>query len=182
MFLYHISFGTDSPLDQDIKERLMQQVFSVLPVQADDQQAYMAYHRAESEKRLVAQKTAVRLEKEAQEAARNKPPVRPYRPPQPKKVAPPTPTEEETAAAAAAELAAKEAAEAAAAALAAQNGERVDEQPKEACSPERLEVIKKHLRDIYEEHSPEKISKIDRLMAKYMVRANSSSTFILFSV
>jgi len=50
------SFGTDSLLDKDIKERLMEQVFSVLPVMADDQQAYIAYHKAESEKRLVQSK------------------------------------------------------------------------------------------------------------------------------
>lgn len=48
------SFGTDSLLDKDIKERLMEQVFNVLPVMPDDQQAYMAHHKAESEKRLVS--------------------------------------------------------------------------------------------------------------------------------
>jgi hypothetical protein len=47
------SFGTDSMLDKDIKERLMEQVFSILPVMPDDQQAYLAHHKAESEKRLV---------------------------------------------------------------------------------------------------------------------------------
>lgn len=48
-----ISFGTDSALDKDVKERLMAQVFSVLPVLYDDQQAYIAHHKLESEKRLT---------------------------------------------------------------------------------------------------------------------------------
>jgi hypothetical protein len=58
------SFGTDSPLDKDIKDRLMRQVFSVLPVMSDDQAAYNAFHKAESERRLNAHKAA--KEKEIQ--------------------------------------------------------------------------------------------------------------------
>lgn len=46
------SFGTESPLDLDIKSRLMEQVFNTLPVRMDDEQAYQAYHQFESEKRL----------------------------------------------------------------------------------------------------------------------------------
>lgn len=34
------SFGTDSPLDLDIKERLMEQVFQTIPVMPDDEDAY----------------------------------------------------------------------------------------------------------------------------------------------
>lgn len=59
------SFGTDSPLDKDIKDRLMRQVFSVLPVMADDQAAYTAFHKAESEKRLIAHKLAKEQELKA---------------------------------------------------------------------------------------------------------------------
>ena len=47
------SFGTDSPLDQDIKERLMRQVFKVLPVRADDEQAYSLFHKSEAARRLT---------------------------------------------------------------------------------------------------------------------------------
>jgi tubulin polyglutamylase TTLL6/13 len=46
------SFATESPLDLDIKSRLMEQVFNTLPVRMDDEQAYQAYHQFESEKRL----------------------------------------------------------------------------------------------------------------------------------
>lgn len=46
------SFATESPLDRDIKSRLMEQVFNTLPVRMDDEQAYQVYHQFESEKRL----------------------------------------------------------------------------------------------------------------------------------
>lgn len=59
------SFGTDSPLDKDIKDRLMRQVFSVLPVLPDDQAAYAAFHKAESERRLNAHKAAKEKELQA---------------------------------------------------------------------------------------------------------------------
>jgi hypothetical protein len=61
-----ISFGTDSPLDQDIKERLMSQVLSVLSVKPDDEQAYNAYHKYEANKRLHAKREA---DKQAEVAA-----------------------------------------------------------------------------------------------------------------
>ena len=50
------SFGTDSPLDQDIKERLMDQVFRALPVLSDDESCYLQYHKEQAGKRLTASK------------------------------------------------------------------------------------------------------------------------------
>ena len=52
------SFGTDSPLDQDIKDRLMAQVLASVPVLADDEQAYNAYHKQEATRRLLAKREA----------------------------------------------------------------------------------------------------------------------------
>ena len=47
------SFGTDSPLDEDIKGRLMREIFKILPARADDEAAYVNYHKTESVKRLT---------------------------------------------------------------------------------------------------------------------------------
>jgi len=51
------SFGTDSPLDAEIKGGLMKEVFKVLPARADDEQAYTLYHKAEAAKRLQGKGT-----------------------------------------------------------------------------------------------------------------------------
>jgi hypothetical protein len=50
--IFAFSFGTDSPLDMDIKGRLMQQVLPALSAQYDDEQAYISHHKQEAEKRL----------------------------------------------------------------------------------------------------------------------------------
>lgn len=50
------SFGTDSPLDLDIKRRLMEQVLPALSVQYDDEAAYNAFHKQEAEKRLTSER------------------------------------------------------------------------------------------------------------------------------
>lgn len=63
------SFGTDSPLDLDIKKRLMEQVFATLPVRMDDDVAYSMFHQMESEKRLMKKREdpSVAEEKRAKE-------------------------------------------------------------------------------------------------------------------
>jgi tubulin polyglutamylase TTLL6/13 len=192
------SFGTDSPLDKDIKDRLMRQVFSVLPTMADDQAAYMAFHKAESEKRLNAHKAA--KERELKELKEKPKPNLPNRPSDRKReghsvervspgggIAETEENKDDTSS------------------LRNENQEneeqREQEQPQEnepgtqesnydnsennptsssnpdenaldiideECSPERLEEIKEILLDIYEKRSPEKINKIDRLLAKYI--------------
>jgi hypothetical protein len=191
------SFGTDSPLDRDIKERLMEQVFSVLPARADDQQAYMAFHKAESERRLVAQKRNALLAKQEKEAAdrekerkaaANRPPLRPRE-------------KKEGGAAGAGGTGTGAKADGAAAGGAAgageadgtggaggstspknadgtakqpgesgnaATGEEEDEILDEDCSPERLLEIKAILYDVYSKFSQEKMTKIDRLLAKYV--------------
>lgn len=170
------SFGTDSPLDKDIKERLMQQVFSVLPVMADDQLAYNAFHKAEAEKRLVAQK----IVKEQQLAvlSSQKDPIK-AKPPKSKRL---ERTEENGNAEGVGEDDNKEVGEVLENKLPLENenGGNLSMPPQEengtngndpllteSCSPERVEEIKQILIDIYEKKSPEKINKIDRLLAKY---------------
>mmetsp|Transcript_29667 Transcript_29667/g.50082 ORF Transcript_29667/g.50082 Transcript_29667/m.50082 type:complete len:1391 (+) Transcript_29667:294-4466(+) len=176
------SFGTDSSLDKDIKERLMEQVFSVLPVLPDDQQAYMAHHKAESEKRLIAQRkrNTAAAKAEAEQAAANKnkpkPPVRPRD--GNKKDSPKS-----------------DPAGMAASGAASGNGGPgdnsgsggngtgeggIDEKKDgtaaeddqsiydEDCTPERLQEIKSILYDVYSKYSPEKLPKIDRLLTKYI--------------
>jgi len=51
------SFGTDSPLDMDIKGRLMDAIFNILPVLPDDEDTYTLYHKKEAERRLTAERT-----------------------------------------------------------------------------------------------------------------------------
>jgi hypothetical protein len=234
------SFGTDSPLDKDIKDRLMRQVFSVLPVMSDDQAAYNAFHKAESERRLNAHKAAkekeIQLLKEKPKPGGNqlsgKPKNTSLFPPKRdssverdsplyssqsqqqqqqqqldrnneelnhdenqqredpqdgneeeqqdqqnlyensldgndeqqqlengnESVYPQDPTENNQ--------------------LSSQTGtddmlEIIDEE----CTPERLEEIKEILKDIYEKKSPEKMNKIDRLLAKY---TGHEEEFLLF--
>jgi hypothetical protein len=50
------SFGTDSPLDLDIKGRLMEEVFSIINVRPDDEQMFSLYHKMEAERRLLAER------------------------------------------------------------------------------------------------------------------------------
>ena len=63
------SFGTDSPLDQDIKDRLMAQVLASVPVLPDDEQAYNAYHKQEATRRLLAKREADKMAAAAAAAA-----------------------------------------------------------------------------------------------------------------
>lgn len=176
-FVFIHSFGTDSALDRDIKERLMEQVFSVLPVLPDDQQAYAQHHKAESEKRLVAQsRTAALLAKKEKEAKekeakdRAKPPLRPR---EPKPLRSEAVIAAEAAAKAEAERVAREDA------LRAEQGEDEDgDYFDEECTPERLLEIKAILYDIYLKHSQEKLNKIDRLLAKYVQHEEEFLRFV----
>ena len=180
------SFGTDSPLDKDIKERLMQQVFSVLPVLPDDQSAYAAHHKSESEKRLIAQRQAQNAARQQQQ----QPPPRKAFPkvPEKKKDAPnndpnqnynnnseasgisvevdnsnsssdngPGDADKATA------MESPDANNNHTESVSAENSVYLSDE----VTPERLEEIKKLLAEIYAKYSPEKISKIDRLLAKY---------------
>eukprot|EP01039_Chlorochromonas_danica_P005990 gene5990-6597_t len=108
------SFGTDSALDLDVKERLMQQVFSVLPCLPDDAVAYGYQMKVEAERRQAEKMLAMENSRaQAQKVWRT---------------------------------------------------EIIDEE----CTPERIEEIKRILREIYTIYSAEKINKIDRLLQKYV--------------
>lgn len=60
----------------------------------------------------------------------------------------------------------------------AQKPEADDNVVEEECSVERIENIKKILFEIYEEFSPEKLSKIDRLLGKYQGREEEFLRFV----
>ena len=50
------SFGTDSPLDLDVKDRLMTEVFSTIAALPDDERAFKRHQRAEAKSRLCVQR------------------------------------------------------------------------------------------------------------------------------
>jgi tubulin polyglutamylase TTLL6/13 len=155
------SFGTDSPLDLDIKGRLFEQVFSILPTMPDDEQAYILHHKHEAEKRLMKVKEAAK----EPEIIKPKPKrdiifKKPVPPPEPVVVSPviieETPPPSEII---------------------------VEEEIKEyiddgECSPERLDEIKQILTIIYNEYSIQKVSKIDRLLEKYFGREEEFLRFV----
>ncbi len=165
----------------------MQQVFSILPVMADDHAAYLAFHKAESEKRLNAQKS------------KQQPPTQEKKPnPAPRRRdtnisanksnvekslldniasietkgdqaeendagnADGVETDETGAKSVENELSQMQSS------IEQEGNDQQDDDDEEECSPERLEEIKKILIDIYEKYSPEKLNKIDRLLAKYI--------------
>ena len=51
-----LSFGTDSPLDLDVKDRLMSQVLPVLAALPDDEAAFHLHHKREAARRLQAKR------------------------------------------------------------------------------------------------------------------------------
>ena len=70
-YLVRSSFGTDSPLDLDIKERLMHQALRSVSVLPDDEQAYLQHHKNEAEKRLMARREKDREERQQEIAGTN---------------------------------------------------------------------------------------------------------------
>lgn len=182
------SFGTDSPLDRDIKERLMEQVFSVLPVMADDQQAYLLHHKAESEKRLVAQRSVARAAEEKERATRAALPPKkkettlpPVKEPNGGDHAAEAPVSLFTTPAPTAELSAEDT-DGAASGAARESSSSDDDDDDEAedgeCTPERLAQIKLILQDVYQRFSPEKMGKIDRLLSKYAAHEEEFLRFV----
>eukprot|EP01040_Poterioochromonas_malhamensis_P013614 gene13613-15000_t len=212
------SFGTDSPLDKDIKDRLMRQVFSVVPTMADDQAAYAAYHKAESERRLNAHKLAKEQELKA---LKEKPKL--FKAPEYRKRdssleksgrtgSNNNNNESNNNTASQSEDEQRENSH-----DEQENEEQEEEQEDqqtvnegsitgedqntvsntnsndggnnyntleemmelmdEECTPERIDEIKEILIDIYQKKSPEKINKIERLLAKY---AGHEEEFLLF--
>lgn len=183
------SFGTDSPLDRDIKDRLMQQVFKVLPVRSDDEQAYMQHHKSEAGKRLTG-RSSKRFDEE--------PESKPIRDSSTSR--PPTDRSRNSSDASTGRPSLRKSVEdggsVANAAIAPQAGESssmttslphvngsvddtaasfVDDDP---VTPERLQEIIDVLSEIYLEHSPEKVNKIGRLLQKYVGREEEFLRFV----
>lgn len=156
------SFGTDSPLDLDIKSRLFEQVFSILPTLADDELAYILHHKHEAEKRLMKVKEAIK----EPEIIKPKPKKdiilkKPIPPSEPAVVIPPVIVEEPPQPP---EIVVEE-----------EIKEYIDDGE---CSPERLSEIKQILTIIYNEYSIQKVSKIDRLLEKYFGREEEFLRFV----
>ena len=164
------SFGTDSPLDLDIKRRLMEQVLPALSVQPDDELAFMVFQKLEAEKRLNSERKGrerellrerERVEQEERDRAERR---RRWR------------IKELQRAARMRQQIAEAAARAEEAAAAAKLREDALE---EQSTPERIAEIKLILHRLYSEYSPEKITKIDKLLAKYAGREEEFLRFAL---
>lgn len=146
------SFGTDSPLDLDIKDRLMQQTLAALAVLPDDEQAYLSYHKYEASRRLVAQ----RQQNEVKHQEVIAPPKKVY-----KKPAILLPTDIKRKKGVSVEVEEVDINTLPEIIEPVDNGE---------CKPARFEEIKRILVDIYSRCCADKVSKIDRLLEKYQGR------------
>ena len=184
------SFGTDSPLDLDIKTRLMQQVLSALPVLPDDEQAYIAYHKAESEKRLTQKLNA----KQSHQTVNNSSTQRKQLPQLNKIIS--SSTKSDIAVVANANGSSEGTPEndtnvpmiVIGDPTETENDNNANEQnsleddmfifENGDVTPERLDEIKKVLAIIYTDYSSEKINKIDRLLAKYVGREEEFLRFV----
>ena len=62
---FYFSFGTDSPLDLDVKDRLMAQVLPTLAALPDDEVAYIRYQKNEAAKRLIRRRTTAEIKSTA---------------------------------------------------------------------------------------------------------------------
>ena len=167
------SFGTDSPLDLDIKTRLMKQVLAALPLMPDDEQAYALHHKMEAEKRLTRKKEV--------KPPPNEMPVNNNKNKEKAKEKDSSTLKIENDRVL--ELVQEEVAQPPVVAeppLAPKPEPVIDDVilPDGDCTPERLEEIKQVLIVIYVDFSPEKVSKIDRLLAKYKGREEEFLRFV----
>lgn len=163
-------------MDRDIKDRLMRQVFSVLPTRGDDYAAYVAHQKVESEKRLILQTKERQAKLEAARQAQQKPLPKPA--PRPR----PTQSNANTTNGAHGSNGGngtnnENNSEDDRSENTGNVAEESQQEDENLCTPERLEEIKKVLLDVYDKHSPEKINKIDRLMSKYI---GHEEEFLLF--
>lgn len=147
----------------------MQQVFQVLPTMSDDYTAYAAHMKVEAERRQ-----AEKLQAQQQAAANEKKILKSNPPPRRREAS----TERKQSGSSinsisdsmsqdshsmkTEEMPLKPVEEAKGSQE--QNIEIIEEE----CTPERLEEIKRILKEVYSVYSPEKISKIDRLLHKYL--------------
>jgi len=175
------SFGTDSPLDRDIKDRLMQQVFKVLPTRSDDEQAYIAHHKSEAGKRLTgrsSQRSKMDEEDTKRESSSSRPPAERVTP---KVQVRKQQDDSSSIASASVQPEASVVVEPESLSVlpsvsgAEENPTGFDDEP---VTPERLQEIIEILTEIYIEHSPEKVSKIGRLLQKYVGREEEFLRFV----
>merc|ERR1711871_1519963 len=150
------SFGTDSPLDLDIKERLMNQVFKTIPVMSDDEEAYAAYQKDESDKRLTGERERVRVLREQAEQKEKEEKER----------------REKERKARYQQILQQQAARMKAT-------EPPPQVVPEKTREQRIQEIKDRLLAIYTEYSPEKCSKIDKLLLKYEGREEEFLEFVI---
>lgn len=166
------SFGTDSPLDLDIKSRLMDEVFDCLPVLPDDEMAYNMHHKAEAEKRLTIERTTASITKMRDKASVEK--EREQKEEKERQERVKRRRQRDAMAMAAHQRTLSEERRRVgipdhANGLPPKKGE--DDGPKELSYHQlsRLDQIKFHLREIYIEKCPDKLNKIDRLLERYEV-------------
>lgn len=174
------SFGTDSPLDLDIKERLMDEVFNCLPVLPDDEMAYNLHHKAEAEKRLTVERTtasitkmrdkaSVEKEREQKEEKERQERVKRRRQRDALYMASQRTLSEERK-------------------LVGIPDQVNGLHPQKICITQnkeptyhqlpRIDQIKFHLKEIYIEKCPDKLNKIDRLLERYETREEEFLTFV----
>ena len=181
------SFGTDSPLDLDIKERLMYQTLRSLAVLPDDEQAYLQHHKAEAEKRLMARREKDKEERQMEIAGtvgRDKPTPRQAakKPPSTRVAGPQGQIREIGGTGPSVEV------EGCTSFDAVENLDDIVRETfpvaastaeiAEECSVQRVAEIRSTLLEIYAEHSIEKVPKIDRLLGKYTGREEEFLRFV----
>jgi hypothetical protein len=178
------SFGTDSPLDLDIKERLMYQTLRSLAVLPDDEQAYVQHHKAEAEKRLMARREKDKEERQMEVAGvlgRDKPtPRQAAKKPQPTRVAGPQGQSRDLGCVGPSveveHCTSFDAVETLDDVV--RDTFAVTAETAEECSVQRVAEIRSTLLEIYAEHSIEKVTKIDRLLGKYTGREEEFLRFV----
>ena len=174
------SFGTDSPLDLDIKERLMEEVFNCLPVLPDDELAFNMYHKAEAEKRLTIDRTTASITKMRDKVSVEKEKEIEREKERQERITKRRARDRETMAAAHRTLSEERArvgipdqANGLLPSGDRQSGDNIggNIEPKEIPYHKlpRIEQIKFHLKEIYLEKCPDKLNKIDRLLERYQV-------------
>eukprot|EP01035_Chromulina_nebulosa_P018945 gene18945-24753_t len=148
------SFGTDSPLDYDIKDRLMKQVLPSVAVLPDDEQTYSSFQKSEAAKRLTARQV---VKDQNPVGPSNKKMSTSNKPIKPVKK---TFTKLDRLKAKRMKLKTE----------LIPSHLMVEPMDTGICLPERFEEIKSILIEIYSQFSVDKVSKIDRLLAKYQSR------------
>lgn len=149
----------------------MKQVLPCLSAQADDEQAFAAFHKREAERRLNSERKGREKELERQReerAAEEREAAEKRRKWRLRELERAARLRQQM------EVAKAEAEAAVALALREQRGD-----DGEVCSPERMIEIKDILRQLYERFAVEKLSKIDKLLSKYHGREEEFLRFAL---